>query len=136
MEKDMKEVAMEFRFVQNSMFIKDIYINNAGPFDFLVSSDTTNTTLDKAMANKLELVLEKVGMGIGLGGQVPIFKTSANLQVGKLEIKNFTFLVTDLSQISTKFGLNIAGVIANDILRNFKAVIDYGNNQLKLRKST
>jgi len=136
MEKDMKEVAMEFRFVQNSMFIKDIYINNAGPFDFLVSSDTTNTTLDKAMANKLELVLEKVGMGIGLGGQVPIFKTSANLQVGKLEIKNFTFLVTDLSQISTKFGLNIVGVIANDILRNFKAVIDYGNNQLKLRKST
>lgn len=135
-ERLLEEVAVEFEFVKNSMFVRDVYINNAGPFNFIISSDTTDTTLDKATAERLELDLEEAGLGMGLGGQVPIYKAKLkNLEVGEMKIDNFGILVTDLSSISAKFGLEIAGVIANDLLRRFKAIIDYGTNQLKLRKS-
>lgn len=133
----LKEVEIKLKYVKNSMFVQEVYINNIGPFDFMVSSDTPSTILDKTTAEKIRLDLKEAGMGIGAGGQVPMYETNLkNFQIKDIKIENIKVVVADLSSISAAFGLEIAGVIANDLLRSLKAIIDYGNATLKLSKST
>lgn len=119
------------------MFAKEVYINDVGPFDFMVSSDTPTTIVDKAVAEKIGLDLKEAGMGVGAGGEVPMYVTKLkNFRIKGLKIENIRVVVSDLSFVSAKTGLEIVGVIANDLLRSLKAIIDYGNATLKLSKST
>jgi len=99
-----------------------------------VSSDTPKSVIDKSWAEKNGLKVVKAGKGVGAGGEVLTFKTKIKeLRIGELKIKNFEVLAIDLSHISSKFGVDISGAIRNDILRKFKAIIDYNEKILKLR---
>ena len=59
------------------------------------------------------------------------------VKIGKLEIENFEAILLDLKHVNEsyeKIGLGtIDGVLGGEILVNFKAVIDYGKKQLKLK---
>ncbi len=59
------------------------------------------------------------------------------LQIGKLKIENFEAILLDLKHVNEsyeKIGLGaIDGVLGGEILVNFKAVIDYGKKQMKLK---
>lgn len=58
-------------------------------------------------------------------------------QIGKLKIENFEAILLDLKHVNEsyeKIGLGaIDGVLGGEILTNYKAVIDYGKKQLKLK---
>lgn len=59
------------------------------------------------------------------------------VKIGKLEIENFEAILLDLKHVNEsyeKIGLGtIDGVLGGEILVNFKAVIDYGKKQMKLK---
>lgn len=59
------------------------------------------------------------------------------IKIGKLNIENFEAILLDLKHVNEsyeKIGLGtIDGVLGGEILVNFKAVIDYGKKQMKLK---
>ena len=59
------------------------------------------------------------------------------VKIGKVEIENFEAILLDLKHVNEsyeKIGLGtIDGVLGGEILVNFKAVIDYGKKQMKLK---
>ena len=59
------------------------------------------------------------------------------VKIGKLKIENFEAILLDLKHVNEsyeKIGLGtIDGVLGGEILVNFKAVIDYGKKQMKLK---
>src|SRR3546814_10002684 len=65
--------------------------------------------------------------------------TIAELQVGEFLITDFEVAVLDLSHINQaykKLGLEkVLGVIGSDLLQEYNALIDYGNQTLTLRKT-
>jgi len=98
-----------------------------------VSNDTPRSVIDKGWVEKHRLETVEVGKGVGVGGEVLTSKTKVEeLRIGELRINDFEILVVDLSRTSSKFEMDINGVVGNDILRGFKAIIDYDKGTLKL----
>ena len=65
---------VKIRFISGSMFIEEVYINDSRPYRFMLSTDTTNTCIDKKLATEPGLKADKIGSGIGLGGEVIVEK--------------------------------------------------------------
>ena len=68
----MQSTRVELHFDRGSCFVKEVYVNGAGPFCFILSTDTTKTSMDKELAAKLGLEVEEAGKGFGLGGEVTV----------------------------------------------------------------
>jgi len=133
----MGEEIVQLKFIKNSMIVEDAYINGTGPLRFLVTTDSPTTILDKSLAEKLELELRGPLEGIGAGGEAPYYVTKLrSLRIGEINLKDLQVAVFDFSQVSDRLGFEICGAIASDLLKKCKAVIDYGNAQLKLSKPT
>lgn len=131
-----KETIIQLKFVKNSMIIEDVHIDGTGPLKFLVTTDSPTTLLDKSLADK-KLELKGPLKGVGAGGEAPYYMTKLeNFRIGGISLRDLQVAVFDFSQISNKLGFNIHGAIASDLLKKCKAVIDYGNEQLKLSKPT
>jgi hypothetical protein len=56
--------------------------------------------------------------------------------LGKIEVKNYKTVVIDLSHVNVAYAQlkqkPIDGVLGSDILKRYKAVIDYGKRKLVL----
>jgi len=50
-------------------------------------------------------------------------------------VKDFPILVVDLTDISKKLGVKIHGVLAGDLLRKYRAIIDLGEGTITFRVS-
>jgi hypothetical protein len=127
---------VQLKFIKNSMIVEDVYIDEIGPLKFLVTTDSPTTLLDKSLADNVGLELKGPVTGIGAGGEAPYHMTELrSLRIGQMNLEDLHVAVFDFSKISDKLGFKIDGAIASDLLKKCKAVIDYGNAQLKLIKS-
>jgi len=136
--KTMKEeTVLQLKFIKNSMIVEDVYIDGTGPLRFLVTTDSPTTILHKSLAEELALELKGPLKGIGAGGESSYYLTKLkSLRIGELSLEGLQVAVFDFSHISNKLGFEICGALASDFLKRCRAVIDYGDAQLKLRKPT
>jgi predicted aspartyl protease len=62
----------------------------------------------------------------------------STIKLGNLEFENMLVFSTDLSAISTLYeqmaGIKIGGLLGCDFLEKHKAVVDFGSNQIVLKK--
>jgi predicted aspartyl protease len=79
---------------------------------------------------------EKLSTGLGTNTMKSMFTTLKKIQLGDLILLDYETVLLDLSHVNQSYGQvglkSIDGVIGSDILKNHKAVIDYGKKQLKL----
>lgn len=80
---------------------------------------------------------EQLSTGLGTNSMQSHNTLLKKIEIGKFIIKDFDAILLDLSHVNEsyeKIGLgSIDGVLGGEILVNFKAVIDYGKKQLKLK---
>lgn len=79
----------------------------------------------------------QLSTGLGTNSMLSHHTILKKVKIGKLKIENFEAILLDLKHVNEsyeKIGLgSIDGVLGGEILTNFKAVIDYGKKQLKLK---
>ncbi len=80
---------------------------------------------------------QQLSTGLGTNSMQSHNTLLKKFELGKLKIENFEAILLDLTHVNEsyeKIGLGtIDGVLGGEILVNFKAVIDYGKKQLKLK---
>jgi predicted aspartyl protease len=82
---------------------------------------------------------DKLSTGLGTSSMKSHLAVIENITLGKIGIKNYKTVVIDLSHVNVAYAQMkqkpIDGVLGSDILKKYKAVIDYGNKVLKLQVS-
>ncbi|EHQ25796.1 aspartyl protease family protein [Mucilaginibacter paludis] len=107
----------------------------------VLDTGASKTAFDRELlqeANEEAEFLEsdKLSTGLGTNSMASFTATIHDMQIGTLRIPAFEVAVLDLSTINHAYGqLNqpqVLGVLGGDILMQYKAVIDYGNETLTL----
>ncbi len=112
---------------------------------FIVVLDTgaSKTAFDQAMlaqVSETTSILESDRLSTGLGTNTMQSFTAiiSGMQIGDITVADFEVAVLDLSSINIAYGQmghpQVLGVLGGDILMQYKAVIDYGKQVMKLKK--
>lgn len=114
---------------------------NKKKVNLIIDTGASRTCIDRSCYENIVLgtdkhILKKNVKTAGVGdNQIKSKLVQVDeIKFNRLEIRNFVIVVTDLSNINVVLGnkLRIDGVLGNDILEEYKAVIYYHKNILKL----
>lgn len=116
---------------------------NGTEASFILDTGASQTAFDLHFVkliipeNKIE-VTEQVSSGLGTNNMLSYEVLIDSFQIGEHNFENYNVAVLDLSHVNNtyqKLGIDdIHGVLGNDILYKFKALIDYKNLQLWLER--
>lgn len=107
----------------------------------LIDTGASKTVFDKGRciqflsADKFEKH-DKLSTGLGTSSMKSHLAVISKITLGKINIKNYKTVVIDLSHVNVAYAQMdqkpIDGVLGSDILKRYKAVIDYGKKKLIL----
>lgn len=115
---------------------------NDKPAWMLIDTGASKTVLDKERAKNFlqkEKFQEHDNLSIGLGtsNMKSHLVTIKKISFGKIENRNYTTVVLDLSNVNDAYRKikqkPIDGILGSDLLKKYKAVIDYGKKIIILR---
>jgi len=113
------------------------------PFTVVLDTGASKTAFDEAMlfhTNEHAVITISDRLSTGLGTNTMASSTAIiqDLYIGDLLIEEFEVAVLDLSTINIAYRQlghpEVLGVLGGDILMKYKAVIDYGKQQIALFK--
>ncbi len=117
-------------------------IINGKKANMLVDTGASRTVFDinrisKFTSKKKFGKNQQLSTGLGTNTMQSHNTILKKVKIGKLKIENFEAILLDLKHVNEsyeKIGLGtIDGVLGGEILVSFKAVIDYGKKQMKLK---
>jgi predicted aspartyl protease len=128
--------SMSFRLVSRSkpLILLPVFVNGRGPFQFVLDTGASRTTLSLKLARKLGIVTIDDRPGTGGGGQVRISSGKVDsLAVGQASVRDLAVGVGDfLAMLSTAAGTRLDGIIGENFLSQFEVTIDYPHSTLDL----
>lgn len=125
-----------FAYVKHEIVIS-AQVDNAGPYLFLLDTDTTPSVIDSTLAKRLGLrATGAAGFGHGQGNGsirvVPV--TIPRVQIGSLAVRRLDALAADVSFLH-RLGVPIEGVLGTSFLDRRVVEIDYPSRKLTLLPS-
>lgn len=108
----------------------------------IIDTGASKTVFDKSriekfVTDKKFATHDKLSSGLGTNTMTSQITTIKKIKIGSLEIENYETVLLDLSHVNHSYasvGLKpIEGVLGSDILRKYKAIIDYEKKVLKLK---
>jgi predicted aspartyl protease len=132
--KTKTEVAIRLAHPAKPLILVDVHANGRGPFQFAIDTGTSTTALTPQLAQELDLKTEPIGAGTTAGAHVDVTAgTLQSFQLGGAKIDNMPVVVADFFEmLSNAVGKKFDGIIGYNFLRNYKVVIDYPNETLRL----
>jgi hypothetical protein len=112
-------------------------------FPLVLDTGASKTAFDQTMLllaeeNTILNTSERLSTGLGTNTMASSTALITNLYIGDLLIDEFEVAVLDLSSINIAYGQlghpEVLGVLGGDLLMKYKAVINYGDQQLILKK--
>ncbi|MDN5285167.1 MAG: clan aspartic protease [Mucilaginibacter sp.] len=113
-------------------------------FTVVLDTGASKTAFDRTAlfeANEATDILasDRLSTGLGTNSMESFTAIISGMLIGSLPIADFEVAVLDLSTINIAYAQmghpQVLGVLGGDILMKYKAVIDYGKQVLKLKKS-
>jgi tetratricopeptide (TPR) repeat protein len=117
-----------------NFILAEVFVNDQGPYRFLIDTGATQTVVSERVANNLGL--EKVGTNIlfGLGGEGKIesrIYRADSLKIGDVLVRN-----VPLGTLSNPLlGMVMDGILAPSLLAEFHVTIDYPGGQIELTRN-
>ena len=114
---------------------------NGKPARLLIDTGASKTVFDKTrsarfISSKSFEKHDKLSTGLGTSTMKSHLALIEKISLGKIDIKNYKTVVIDLSHVNIAYGQlkqkPIDGVLGSDILKKYRAVIDYGKRKLVL----
>lgn len=112
-------------------------------FRAVLDTGASKTVLDKQTIERYAAeddikLSEHLSTGLGTNHMESYTLVVPDLKIGTLHLRNYEVAVLDLSTINFAYESMekepVIGVIGGDLLQQYRAVIDYGKNQLSLKK--
>jgi len=127
--------------VRNNLAVVPLYINDNGPFHFILDTGVNTTILTEPLiAHLLNLNIESEIMIYGLGGEGVV---PAALATGvKIDMKrgvrgydkDLLVIPEDILSFSEVFGFPVYGIIGHDFFRHFPVEINYSTETMRVYK--
>jgi hypothetical protein len=122
-------------FEPDHLILVPVYVNNAGPFDFIFDTGASMTVISPATAR---------AAGIGEGGR----KAKAlgankgqldarvvrlrSVRIGTIETRNIYGAVMTLAPLNRSMAVRVGGIIGYNLLRRYRLTIDYRKRRVWL----
>ena len=128
------EVPMRLASLAKPLLLVQVHANGDGPFQFAIDTGTSTTAIAPELAQELGLEGSTVGPLTTGGAQVNVTAgTLESFQVGRARIDDLVVVVADFfSMLSQAVGVRLDGIVGYNFLRNFRVVIDYPGEKLRL----
>jgi predicted aspartyl protease len=128
------EIPLRLANPAKPLILVDTYLNGLGPFQFAVDTGTSTTAIAPELAKQLGLATSSIAPGTTGGAHVAV--TASTLQsfaAGSAKVDDMAIVVADFfSMLSQAVGAKLDGIVGYNFLRNYKVVIDYPNEILRL----
>jgi len=123
--------AIHFRSPRGSSIVVPVYMNDNGPFDFLLDTGSTITFIDPELLRSLKLDVIEGGTVTALTGKstVPL-AIAQTVSVGPLIQSKVELGARDLAGLH-EMDSKIRGVLGQNVLRNADYLIDYRNRTIE-----
>jgi hypothetical protein len=119
-----KVASLPVRMVQGSQIIVPLWVNQNGPYDFLVDTGAQITTVDSSLASELQLSVQGT---IGVGGAATHgrydFAYLGQLRAGEKSVPDLLVVIENLSQLQAA-DPRIRGILGDNFLEHFDLLID------------
>lgn len=128
------EIPFEVAGPGGMAIVVPVHINGKGPYNFVVDTGATFTSVDAALADELGLQAKPgaIGFGSGVGGSGSMRIVEIDsLEVGSASAKDVTAAVLDLSGFK-KTGVDVNGLLGLNFLKNYRATFDFERSVLSL----
>lgn len=108
----------------------------------IIDTGASTTVFDKKKIQKFvtEKKFEKhdnLSTGLGSNKIKSEFTTLKNVKIGDLKITNYNTIIMDLTHVNQSYdqlGIkHVDGIVGNDILLKYKAIIDYNKATIKFK---
>ncbi|MBE9599334.1 aspartyl protease family protein [Pedobacter sp. MC2016-24] len=115
------------------MFIK-VKVNGSRDLNFLFDTGAAITVVDTKTAAELGLKTETDKLKVGSSSGIGSFQTFIDpvFTVGGVNVKAVNGITSDMSGFTRIFGLPVAGIIGQDLLRDLLVEVDLDQNQLNI----
>ena len=128
------EIAIRLAHPAKPLILVDVHANGRGPFQFAVDTGTSTTAITPELAKELNVATSAIPPVTS--GAAPVDVTAGafqSFQIGGARIDNLAVIVADFfSMLSQAVGAKLDGIVGYNFLRNYKVVIDYPNERLRL----
>lgn len=134
-----KEILIDFIISKTNHLILSCKINGVEG-SFIIDSGASNSCIDTNLSSKFKLKtsLSQENANSATNTITKMYTSDKNiLQIEELLYKDFYIYLFDMSHINQTFkhcGIEkIDGIIGGDILKKFKAIIDYDKKNISLK---
>jgi hypothetical protein len=120
----------------HNQVILEAYINNAGPYNFLLDTGSQITMIDESLASELHLQTSTSAsvVGVSLQGKGGRYALVNSVRVGGgAKVGSLYVLAFDMKDIRAA-GYSVRGLIGEDFLSHFDATIDNTHNRVCLEE--
>ncbi|WP_028990448.1 retropepsin-like aspartic protease [Thermithiobacillus tepidarius DSM 3134] len=128
------EVRFEWAGPGETVILVPVYINDQGPFQFVLDTGATLTCVTEEVAKQLALpeMVGRIGVGAGVGmvGRIRLVKIDS-LRLGSARAADLPACALDLSQVQ-RMGVRVDGLLGLNFLRAFRVEIDFKREALIL----
>jgi Aspartyl protease len=116
--------AIHFRSPRGSSIVVPVYMNDSGPFDFLLDTGSTITIIDPELLRSLRLDVIEGGTVTTLAGKTPIpLALARTVNVGPVTQNKVELGVRDLAALR-EVDSKIRGVLGQNVLKDVDYLID------------
>lgn len=128
--------------VHNNLAVVRLYINETGPFSFILDTGVRTTILTEPMlAHLLDLEFDENIMIYGLGGDgyvLAAISRGVSININGITGENMNLIVIpdDILNFSEHFGFPVYGILGYDFFNQFPIEIDYQNERMRVYNDT
>ncbi|HLY43579.1 MAG TPA: retropepsin-like aspartic protease [Terracidiphilus sp.] len=116
------------RFVEHSIVIVPVMVNDSGPYDFVLDTAAQMSTIEPSLADELHFKLEGTAGVTGAGFVTRAsYARPGSLRTGAYEVSSPVVLVHPLGQIRISDS-RVRGILGENFLEHFDLLIDYDHS--------
>lgn len=122
---DAPQPRVPFHFVRGFAVVVPVSVNGHGPYDFMLDTGTTITTIDTALASELAIAPQAQGTAVTLSEKVPAAVAIAEqLTFGPVEARKAAVMIRSLSGLRNLVP-TARGVLGQNALLHADFLVDY-----------
>jgi predicted aspartyl protease len=128
------EVPMRLAHPSKPIILVDVHVGGRGPFQFAIDTGTSTTAISPEVADALGLKATPIGAATTGGASIALTAARvSSLRLSGAESRDVDVIIGNfLAMLSQVAGKKLDGIVGYNFLRNYKVVIDYPNELLRL----
>ena len=121
--------------VNGHLFVMNVFINDSGPYPFLLDTGTKFTIVDSSLAEELHLANEGAAEVTGAGfSESASLATLGHIAAGSNAVADLPVFAYNLANMRS-IHLHVRGIVGEDFLAHFDMLIDNAHGMLCLDNS-